>query len=85
MKTMWFLVAMDLSLANWDGSSPAEGQVLEVIGEPVLSGLYGPFDSPEAAEAYRAVVAEPGTRLAVAQATDPASYPPSADELGLLT
>jgi hypothetical protein len=50
---VWLLVGLDLSLAGWHGAPPEPGQVLEVLGEPVLAGLYGPFESAEDAEAHR--------------------------------
>lgn len=56
---MWFLVGMDMTLA----------------GRPALAGLYGPFDSREAAESYRPLVEENGTTLELTRATDPATYP----------
>ncbi len=66
---------MDLSLANWDGTfSPEFG--IQCVGEPVLTALYGPFQSAADAEAYRPLVEENGTRLVLTQACDPATYPP---------
>lgn len=67
---------MDLSLANWDGTIRPDG-ILHVVGEPALAGLYGPFETPEAAERYRLLVEENGTRLVLTEATDPATYPRS--------
>lgn len=56
---MWFVVGMDTRLT----------------GEPTLAGLYGPFESREAAERYRPRVEENGTVLELAQPADPATYP----------
>lgn len=56
---MWFLVGMDVTLG----------------GRPALAGLYGPFESREAALAYQPRVEENGTLLKVTRALDPASYP----------
>jgi len=56
---MWFLVGMDVNLE----------------GDPLLAGLYGPFDAPEAARAYQPRVEENGTLLVLTEATDPSRYP----------
>lgn len=56
---MWFVVGMDRKLT----------------GEPAVAGLYGPFDTRQAAEAYRPRVEENGTVLELMQPVDPATYP----------
>ena len=56
---MWFMVGMDRKLT----------------GEPAVAGLYGPFDTEQAAEAYRPWVKENGTVLELVEPVDPATYP----------
>jgi hypothetical protein len=72
----WFLVSMDLSLANLNLDAPAD-TVIQVLGTPTLSGLYGPFESWEATAQYQSTIEEPGTHFEITQCTDPETFPPA--------